>query len=118
MSEDARSLGTLAAAVAPGYMQTAAATPFEASIAGSWTGRKQGRQQQGQILLRLQNAQTLFCEYRRQCSSSGNCISASASWCTVYTVARPGDVLKISQAHVHIYRLAREEASRSLQRLC
>lgn len=45
MSEDARSLGTLAAAVAPGYMQTAAATPFEASIAGSWTGltgRKEG----------------------------------------------------------------------------
>ncbi|KAL0470810.1 hypothetical protein QR685DRAFT_587883 [Neurospora intermedia] len=69
MSEDARSLGTLAAA------------------------------EQGQILLRLQNAQTLFCEYCRQCSSSGNCVSASASWCTVYTVARPGDVLKISQAH-------------------
>ncbi|EAA27656.1 hypothetical protein GE21DRAFT_3320 [Neurospora crassa] len=134
MSEDARSLGTLAAAVAPGYMQTAAATPFEASIAGSWTGltgREQGRQQQGQILLRLQNTQTLFCEYRRQCSSSGNCISASASWCTVYAVARPGGVLKISQAHgsraaegilylfrneftVHTHRLA----SRSLQRLC
>ncbi|KAK1775581.1 hypothetical protein QBC45DRAFT_473470 [Copromyces sp. CBS 386.78] len=51
MSEDARSLGTLAAAVAPDYMQSAAAAPSEAlrsSNAGSWTGMtgcKQGRQQ-------------------------------------------------------------------------
>ncbi|KAK3490821.1 uncharacterized protein B0T23DRAFT_429856 [Neurospora hispaniola] len=52
MSEDARSLGTLAAAVAPGYMQTAAATTFEASIAGSWTGltgRKQGLARPGDV---------------------------------------------------------------------
>lgn len=67
MSEDARSLGTLAAAVAPGYMQTAAATPFKASIAGSWTGltgRKQGRQQQGQILLRY------YCNTVAECADS------------------------------------------------
>ncbi|WPJ64787.1 hypothetical protein SMAC4_13849 [Sordaria macrospora] len=67
MSEDARSLGTLAAAVAPDYMQSAAAAPSEAlrsSNAGSWTGMtgcKQGRQQ----ILRLQDTQTLFCEFRR-----------------------------------------------------
>lgn len=99
MSEDARS-GTLAAAVAPGYMQSAAAAPSEASNAGSWTGMTGCKTGTSAADTTVAGCADSFLRVSPTVLQFRKLHSASACF-LVYTVARPGGFRGFHRFMVH-----------------